>query len=236
MSVGAVTGPVTGLLRWSPGIALATWRYLTRPVPLYRTARHGAPVRVPALDASFAGDADLQRPEDGVGPLFHRRYRVLVRDAVLRPEQLVDALVADLNAAAPREVAVFVQGARSALHVGEDLVIRLPGPWDGPVRVVARTPTCFRFATRRGHLEAGQIEFRAGERDGELLFEIESWARSGDRLADLLYDRLGLSQELQLHMWSHFCQRAAVIAGGVPEGVAVCTSRTAYFGGGAPST
>jgi uncharacterized protein (UPF0548 family) len=28
-----------------------------------------------------------------------------------------------------------------------------PGPWDGPVRVVERTPTCFRFATLAGHLE-----------------------------------------------------------------------------------
>ncbi|SFN91080.1 hypothetical protein SAMN05216207_102443 [Pseudonocardia ammonioxydans] len=50
-------------------------------------------------------------------------------------------------------------------------------------------------------------------------------------VADLFYDRLGLSQELQLHMWAHFCQRAAVLAGGVADGVAVCTNRTAWSAG-----
>ena len=33
-------------------------------------------------------------------------------------------------------------------------MVRMPGPWDGPVRVVDRSPTWFRFATLRGHLEA----------------------------------------------------------------------------------
>ena len=54
---------------------------------------------------------------------------------------------------------------------------------DGPVRVVERTQTSFRFATLEGHLEAGQIEFSA-RYDGPMLeFRIESWARAGDRLS-----------------------------------------------------
>ena len=69
-----------------------------------------------------------------------------------------------------------------------------------------------------GHLEAGEIEFRA-KRDGDDLgFEIESWARAGDRLSALLYNRLRLAKEIQLNMWSHFCLRTAAIAGGRPKG------------------
>jgi hypothetical protein len=43
--------------------------------------------------------------------------------------------------------------------------------------------------TLDGHLEAGQIAFRASGGGDAIEFEIESWARSGDRLSDLLYDR-----------------------------------------------
>ena len=35
-----------------------------------------------------------------------------------------------------------------------------------------------------------------------LEFRIESWARAGDRLSNLLYDRLRMSKEVQLHMWT----------------------------------
>ncbi|MDQ4091953.1 MAG: DUF1990 domain-containing protein [Actinomycetota bacterium] len=164
---------------------------------------------MPPLPAARACDLDLQRCEDGVGALFHRRYRVLIKDATRSPAQLIDELVADLNAAAPREIVVFAkQDHGPGLDVGDDVLIQLPGPWDGPVRVVARRPTCFRFVTHKGHVEAGRIEFRAGRLGHELGFEIESWARSGDRQADLLYDRVRLTQELQLYVWaSYTCGR-----------------------------
>ena len=48
------------------------------------------------------------------------------------------------------------------MRVGDEFVVRMPGPWDGPVRVVERDPDArFRLVTLAGHLEAGQIEFRA---------------------------------------------------------------------------
>ena len=80
----------------------------------------------------------------------------------------------------------------------------MPGPWDGPVRVIRRDDTSFRLVTLDGHLEAGEIEFRAAPHGDVLRFEIESWARAGDRLADVLYNRLRLAKEIQLNMWTAF--------------------------------
>jgi len=101
----------------------------------------------------------------------------------------------------------------------------MPGPWDGPVRVLAATPISFRLATLTGHLEAGQIEFRAGSDHRSLRFEIESWARSGDRFADALYSHLRLAKEIQLHMWTSVLERIGHLAGGRREGGVVITTR-----------
>jgi uncharacterized protein (UPF0548 family) len=79
--------------------------------------------------------------------------------------------------------------------------------------VVERTPSSFRFVTLDGHLEAGQIRF-AAERGDLLEFRIESWARAGDRLSNLLYHHLRMSKEVQLHMWTSMLERVAELAGG----------------------
>jgi Domain of unknown function (DUF1990) len=164
---------------------------------------------------------------DGAGPLFHRMYRARIRETRVAPEALVADIASDLDRVAPSEFASFtkVLGEEGVMAVGDEYVVRMPGPWDGPVRVVARTPTSFRFATLAGHLEAGQIEFTA--RRGELLeFTIESWARAGDRLSDLLYDRLRMSKEIQLHMWTSVLERVARLAGGrLTGGIEIRTRR-----------
>jgi hypothetical protein len=117
-------------------------------------------------------------------------------------------------------MAVFrkTRGTSDELRRGDEFVVRMPGPWDGPVRVIRRDDTSFRLGTLTGHLEAGEIEFRATGSGDALHFEIESWARAGDRLADVLYNKLRLAKEIQLNMWSHFCVRVAALAGGRPQG------------------
>jgi len=129
-------------------------------------------------------------------------------------------------------MAVFrkTRGRDGPLRYGDEFVVRMPGPWDGPVRVVHRDATSFRLATLQGHLEAGQIEFRA-EPDGDTLrFEIESWARAGDRLADVMYNKLRLAKEIQLNMWTHFCIRTAALAGGRPRGGITIRTRWMAWG------
>jgi hypothetical protein len=210
--------------RWPVGIVLTSWRYMWRTTPFHRSETEGrlpddAP---PDLPDGVSRD-EVQDPSMGAGPLFHRVYRARIRGD-WTPEALVREVTADLDRVAPSEFASFnkVFGEDGSMVVGDEYVVRMPGPWDGPVRVVERTPTSFRFVTLDGHLEAGQIRFTASP--GE--FRIESWARAGDRLSNLLYDRLRMSKEIQLHMWTSVIERVAELAGGrLTGGIEIRTRR-----------
>jgi hypothetical protein len=199
------------------GVALTSWRYLWRTTPLHRDEVRGSleldsPPRLP----SDLRRSEIQTPEHGAGPLFHRRYRVRIRESDLSPDELVQRVAGEPDSVAPSEFATFrkLSGAGGAMRMNDEYVVRMAGPWDGPVRVVKREGAMFRLATLDGHLEAGQIEFQAYDEDGLIVFEIESWARSKDRLTDLLYDRLRMSKEVQLHMWTSTLERIAATSGG----------------------
>ena len=187
-----------------------------RTTPLHRSEVGGdLPADGPPPFPAGVSTDEVQPASAGVGPLFHRIYRARIREARMGPDELVERMTADLDRVAPSEFASFnkVLGAEGDMAPGDEYVVRMPGPWDGPVRVVERTPTAFRFATLAGHLEAGQIRFTA--QDGELLeFRIESWARAGDRLSNLLYHHLRMSKEVQLHMWTSMLERVARLSGG----------------------
>lgn len=208
---------------------LITWRYLWRITPVRRRDEDGGPDDLPLPLPDGVAD-DVQGIDDGYGALLHRRYVVHVVGSRLGPEQAVAQLAADPNSAAPADAAVFVKtrGEVDTMEVGDEYVVRMPGPWDGPVRVVHRTRTSFRLATLRGHLEAGQIEFRARCEGDELVFEIESWARAGDRVSHLLYNKLLLAKEIQLNLWTETCLGVVGNSGGrLHGGVRVHTRRVA---------
>jgi hypothetical protein len=199
-----------------------------RTTPLHRAEVAGRlPADAPPPFPEGVSRDEVQHVSDGVGPLFHRVYRARIREARLRPEEVIARVTADLDAVAPSEFASFrkVRGREGAMGVGDEYVVRMPGPWDGPVRVIERTPTSFRFATLADHLEAGQIRF-AAEAGDMLEFSIESWARAGDRLSNLLYDRLRMSKEIQLHMWTSVLERVAELSGGrLTGGIEINTRR-----------
>jgi uncharacterized protein (UPF0548 family) len=207
--------------RWPVGVALTSWRYMWRTTPTRRFEEPGfweqdAPRALP--DGVL--DDDVQRVRDGVGPLFHRRYCARIRDPECSPEELMAQLQESPDRAAPSEFATFkkTRGAGGQMRVGDEYVVRMPGPWDGPVRVAEVSANHFLLITLEGHLEAGQISFRAEGGDGSIQFEIESWARGGDRLSNLLYDHLRMSKEIQLHMWTSFLERVIRLSGGSRDG------------------
>jgi Domain of unknown function (DUF1990) len=216
-------------LTWPVGVALTSWDYTWRSTPLHRReisepqpARHLPPAFPAGVD-----EAEVLGIQDGRGPLFHRRYRTHIREANFNAPSLMLELKRDLNQAAPTRFARFakVLGEPGRMAVGDEYVVRMPGPWDGPVRVIASDETSFRLATLEGHLEAGQIEFRALPED-PMVFEIESWARSADRFADLLYDHARMAKEIQLHMWISFLEGVSKVAGGrMTGGIDIDTRR-----------
>jgi uncharacterized protein (UPF0548 family) len=209
-------------------VALAAWRYAWSTTPVHRWEMSGSwPADAPP---ALPGDVDLdgiQPIEDGVGPLLHRLYRTQIVASPMTAEELMGRIFDDLDVVAPSEFATFQKlGDNGPLRVGDEYVVRMPGPWDGPVRVLAADPTSFRLGTLDGHLEAGQIEFRATADYRSLYFEIESWARNGDRVSDLLYTRLRFSKEVQLHMWSSLLRRVTALAGGrMEQGLTITTRR-----------
>jgi hypothetical protein len=174
------------------------------------------------------GKDKVQGCDDGSGPLFHRSYRTRIRDTVTSAERLMEMIQSDPNRTSPTKFARFqpTQGALGSLSVGDELVVRMPGPWDGPVRVIDVGRRSFRLATLDGHLEAGQIEFRTRPEGELLVFEIESWARSSTPLVNLLYHRLRMAKEVQAHMWISFLERVVDLSGGrMTGGIEIETER-----------
>jgi hypothetical protein len=216
-------------VRWPVGIALTSWQYMWRTTPMHRVEVEGSPAddAPPPLPPGVSTE-EVQLPEHGAGPLFHRRYRARIRDSKYSPEELMALVRGAPDRVAPTEFASFqkVHGDEGRMAVGDEFVVRMPGPWDGPVRVVDVQPTSFRLATLAGHLEAGQIEFTARSEGDRVVFDIESWARSGDRFSDLLYDRVRMAKEIQLHMWTSLLERVArVAAGRITGGIDIDTRR-----------
>ena len=224
--------------RWPLGVTLTSWRYMWRTTPMRRRETKGSladdgPPPIPR----GVSHHDAQRVEDGVGPLFHRTYRVRIAEPSTTAEDLLGHIAEDPDRAAPSEFAKFIKvhGEEGELRVGDEYVVRMPGPWDGPVRVSEVKPSSFRLLTLEGHLEAGQIEFRAEADRGAIVFSVESWARSGDRLSNLLYGHLRMAKEVQLHMWTSFLEQTIELAGGRRRGLLeIETRRVEAEADGAP--
>lgn len=221
--------PAVLALAAAGGWAVRRWGFPTRHVVRERAA---VPAGPPTLAPDAPGRPAVQTADDGEGPRYHRRYHVDIAHAALTPEEIVARIASDPNDFCPSEIARFekVTGAPDRLAVGDDLVVHIASPWNGPVRVAETTPTSFTLATLDGHMEAGQIRFSAERRPGDegtVRFTIESWARSSDRVVDALYDKLGIARGVQGAMWTFFCERVAEMAGEKQGAVVVLTEREA---------
>ena len=117
-----------------------------------------------------AGDSGRRLPRRGPAP--PRRVGAAVSSRLQRrdPRQRLECGRADRlreRRSEPRCAPVAgplsedARARQGQMRVGDEWVVRMPGPWDGPVRTIEVGPEHFRFATLAGHLEAGQIEWRA---------------------------------------------------------------------------
>ncbi|MBV9338904.1 MAG: DUF1990 family protein [Solirubrobacterales bacterium] len=214
---------------WPLGMAWTTWHYMWRILPVYRQETGGSLAEdlPPALPDGINREEILE-PRQGWGPLLHRVYSCTIADTGMTHEELIALLSSDPNKVAPRQLARFhkTHGEEGSMRPGDEFLVHMPGPWNGPVRVVDSREDRFRFATLAGHLEAGQIEWRAWSEADGLCFAVESWARSGDRLSWLMHDYLRMAKEVQLYMWTSVVERAPRVAEGrLLDGVHVLTRR-----------
>lgn len=218
---------LTTAAMWPFGVLLTSWSYMWRTTPIYRRQLEGSPEEdFPRAIPDEVPAKHLQGFEEGTGNLFHRLYSAKIKQPQLSAAELFAAIKSDPNIVAPLSLARFekASGEPGAMRPGDEYLIRMPGPWDGPVRVLNVGGCCFRFGTLSGHLEAGQIEWRAYDDDGSLVFQIESWARAGDRVSAVLHGRLRMAKEVQVHMWTSVAERVARKAGGkLDHGITVVT-------------
>lgn len=215
----AIALPVAGIIwffvqRWK----LLVVRETEVDVPVTRSS----PI-APNTDAA-SDKSSAQPAQSGEGDFYNRTYQVDIKASKLTKEELIQSIIHDINDFTPQEMAHFekTEGAENTFKIGDEFVVRISGPWNGPVRLVDLQPDSFSFETLQGHLEAGKIQFIALEHpedEGVIRFEIRSWARSSNKITDFFYRILGISKFSQTRMWTFFCDKVVEKSGGERVGV-----------------
>jgi hypothetical protein len=152
-----------------------------------------------------------------VGPVVHRIYGAAIRAPRLTAEKLLAIIAADPNVVAPSEVLRFerTRGERGRLREGDELLIRMAGPWNGPVKVTRRWEEGIRLAATRGNPQLGQVELRARDEEGRIVMEIQTRERAAG-LSFRALQRIGLIRRMQSYTWAEMLENAAQLAGGRP--------------------
>jgi hypothetical protein len=157
----------------------------------------------------------VDQSDRGAGPVAHRLYSATIREPKLTAERVVAIIAADPNVVAPSEVLRFekTKGEPGDLREGDQLLIRMAGPWNAPVEVTRRWDQGLRLTARRGHPQLGQVELRASAEDGDIAMEIQTRERAAGMGFQTL-QRIGLIRRMQTYTWGEMLENAAQLAGG----------------------
>lgn len=171
----------------------------------------------------------IQYLRSGKGPLYHRKYFVEFDYPSVDPLGLIKKAMQDPNHFTNKALGVFEKttGEMYFLKPGDEFIVHISGPWDGPVKVKKIHEEGFTLITLEGNMEAGEINFRVEEtRPSHWRFTIESFARSKDPLVDLVYDKIPIAKIAQTKMWKDYCLNFANYAKPQgPQKVEVITER-----------
>jgi hypothetical protein len=160
----------------------------------------------------FEESEKVQSIGEGAGPRYHRTYAINLPVPFEQAAKTMHQVMIDPNAFSPHLIATFekTKGDPASLNVGDEFMVHISGPWNGPVRVSQVSEASFSLLTLNGHIEAGQNQFRLKiTDDGNARFEIESVTRSKDQLVNFVYDKLRVAQFAQTEMWELFCKSVA---------------------------
>ena len=199
-------------LGWLLGGPLAIFRFLRREILVEEI--EAAPTVAP-LSADEPSEA-ARHPGRGLGALTHHLYAVTVRSPKLSAGQLLAIIAADPNVVTPTEV-LRVERSAGALCKGDELLLRMAGPWNGPMRVSEREDDRLQLATMPGHPQHGKVELRVRPKNGEadIVIEIQTCERAAG-FGFYLLERIGLIPRMRSHTWAEILQNAARLAGGLP--------------------
>jgi uncharacterized protein YbjT (DUF2867 family) len=167
----------------------------------------------------LADDMPEQTPEDGVGELQRRRFRVNILDSPMDAAALMREFCARFDEIVPFEAAAE-PGAPTTLRDGATLTLQLPLRGNVQVRVEQVTDRAITLATLEGHPLAGIVRFIFADRGpGRVTFTIDVVERPASRV-DQLSMMLGGSIA-QKRTWTRTVSNVCDLAGGRadPDGV-----------------
>ena len=198
-------------LGWIVGAPLAIFRFLRREIPIVQIDPSQLAAPLPPADPESA----RREREDGTGPVLHRLYRATIREPKLTANRLLAIVAADPNVIAPSEVVRFekTRGEAGRLQEGDELLIRMAGPWNAPVKVARRWEEGIRLVATRGHPQLGELELRARDADGRIVMEIQTRERAAG-LGFRLLQRIGLIRRMQAYTWAEMLENSAQLVGG----------------------
>ncbi len=192
---------------------MALFRFFRRRTVVDETVASGGPDPLVVDDAPLA----QRESEQGVGKVVHRLYSATIRTPKLPAARLLAIIATDPNVIAPSEVLRFekTRGEPGSLEEGDELLIRMAGPWNAPAKVTRRWAEGFRFAATGGHPQLGQVELRTRDDGGDIAIEIQTRERAAGVTFHVL-QRIKLIQRMQNYTWGEMLQNAAQVAGGQP--------------------
>ena len=193
------------------GAPLALFRFLRRQTAVEEINSRDGRVPLPVDEPDSANRGS----QLGVGQEVHRLYSATIHTPKLPAGRLLEIIAADPNVIAPSEVMRFekTRGKPGGLEEGDELLIRMAGPWNAPVKITRRWEEGFRFAAMGGHPQIGQVELRLRDDGGEIAVALQTRERAAGVKFHLL-QRIKLVQRMQSYTWGEMLQNAAQLAGG----------------------
>lgn len=158
-----------------------------------------------------------QTPDQGVGPLEHKTFRVEIVGSGLSPAELMNRFRE--NAPDLMDVRFNVEpGGDDRIEPGATLTGDIPMRGHFQVRVEESEPDRVTLGTVQGHPMAGIVRFRSEQTGKGVAFVVEVFARIASA-----FDRLAIKSVgwiAQDGNWRHVCERMVSLSGGeAPEGV-----------------
>jgi uncharacterized protein YbjT (DUF2867 family) len=176
------------------------------------------PVPIRTRLVQLTDEMPEQTPDEGVGRLQRRRFRVDIHDSRRSRVELFEEFLREFNSIAPFDAAAE-PGSPTSLELDATLTLELPARGHVQVRVVALEDCTVTLATLEGHPLAGVVRFHLAEMDdGVLRFTIDVVERPASRIDQISMALVGSAA--QRRTWEATATAVLERSGGTaPEGV-----------------